>query len=102
MAVGAGAVGGDRQRGDDCFATKSSSISGVSASLRRNGWRWGAELEQAAARSTKVGNEQMPYDVRRIRSYVPDEGDGSVGTVCVPRQPAPRAVRRHRRSPPCR
>ena len=34
------------------------------AILRRNGWRSGAELEEAAARSTKVADEQMPDDVR--------------------------------------
>ena len=42
----------------------------------------GATLEEAAARSTRVGNEDMPDEVRWIRSYVLGEGDGSVGTVC--------------------
>ena len=51
--------------------------------LRRSGWSSGEELEQAAARSTKVGNEEMADDVRWIRSYVLDEGGGSVGTVCI-------------------
>jgi len=46
------------------------------AVLRRGGWRSGAELEEAAARSTKVGNEEMPQDVRWIRSYVLEEGGG--------------------------
>jgi thiamine biosynthesis protein ThiC len=65
------------------------------AILRRSGWRSGAELEEAAARSTKVGNEQMPDDVRWIRSYVLDEGEGSVGTVCIYEATSPEAVRRH-------
>lgn len=65
------------------------------AILRRSGWRSGAELEQAAARSTKVGDEQMPDDVRWIRSYVLEEDDGSVGTVCIYEATSPEAVRKH-------
>jgi thiamine biosynthesis protein ThiC len=51
--------------------------------LRRSGWRSPAELQEAAARSTDVGNNQMSEDVRWIRSYVLDEGEGAVGTVCI-------------------
>ena len=65
------------------------------AILRRSGWRSGPELEEAAARSTRVGDEQMPDDVRWIRSYVLAEGDGSVGTVCVYEASSPEAIRRH-------
>jgi len=65
------------------------------AILRRSGWRSGADLEAAAARSTRVGNEQMPDDVRWIRSYVLDEGGGSVGTVCIYEASSPEAIRQH-------
>ena len=65
------------------------------AILRRNGWSSGAELEEAAARSTKVGDEQMSDDVRWIRSYVLQEGGGSVGTVCIYEAVGPDAIRRH-------
>jgi Nickel responsive protein SCO4226-like len=65
------------------------------AILRRSGWRSGEELEEAAARSTKVGNEDMPDDVRWIRSYVLDEGGGSVGTVCIYEATSPEAIRKH-------
>jgi uncharacterized protein DUF4242 len=65
------------------------------AILRRNGWRTGADLEEAAARSTEVGNEQMPDDVRWIRSYVLGESDGTVGTVCIYEATSPEAIRRH-------
>ncbi len=65
------------------------------AILRRSGWQSGAELEVAAARSTKVGDEEMPDDVRWIRSYVLDEDDGSVGTVCIYEATSPEAIRRH-------
>jgi Protein of unknown function (DUF4242) len=63
--------------------------------LRRNGWQTGEELQAAAARSTQVGNEEMPNDVRWIRSYVLDEGDGAVGTVCVYEGTSPEAIREH-------
>jgi Nickel responsive protein SCO4226-like len=65
------------------------------AILRRSGWRSGAELEEAAGRSTKVGNEDMPDDVRWIRSYVLDEGEGTVGTVCIYEASSPEAIRKH-------
>jgi Protein of unknown function (DUF4242) len=67
------------------------------AILRRRGWRSGADLEEAAARSTKVGDEQMPNDVRWIRSYVLDEGGGTVGTVCIYEASSPEAIREHAR-----
>jgi hypothetical protein len=63
--------------------------------LRRNGWSSAPELQAAAARSTRVGNEEMPDEVRWIRSYVLDEGAGAVGTVCVYEATSPEALRRH-------
>jgi hypothetical protein len=68
------------------------------AILRRSGWRSGAELEEAAARSTKVGDEEMPNDVRWIRSYVLDEGGGTVGTVCIYEATSAEAIKEHARS----
>jgi hypothetical protein len=65
------------------------------AILRRSGWRSPAELQEAAARSTRVGNEEMPDEVRWIRSYVLDEGGGSVGTVCMYEATSPEAIRKH-------
>ncbi len=63
--------------------------------LRRNGWRTGADLEAAAARSTAVGNDEMQDDIRWIRSYVLDEGDGAVGTVCIYQASSEQAIRDH-------
>ena len=63
--------------------------------LRRSGWRSGDELSEAAARSTRVGDEEMSDDVRWIRSYVLDEGAGTVGTVCVYEATSPEAIRKH-------
>jgi hypothetical protein len=65
------------------------------AILRRKGWRSGADLEQAAGRSTRVGKEEMAEDIRWIRSYVLDETEGSVGTVCIYEATSPEAIRRH-------
>jgi thiamine biosynthesis protein ThiC len=61
---------------------------------RRNGWRSAEDLEQAAARSTAEG-EKMADDIRWIRSYVMEEPDGSVGTVCIYQATSPEAIRRH-------
>jgi len=63
--------------------------------LRRSGWRSPAELEEAARRSAQVGDEQMADDIRWIRSYALEEGDGSVGTVCVYQASSPEAIREH-------
>ncbi len=63
--------------------------------LRRKGWRSPAELETAAARSKRVGDEDMSDDVRWIRSYVLEEGGGSVGTVCLYEATSPEALRKH-------
>ena len=65
------------------------------AILRRSGWRSGADLEQAAGRSTRVADQEMPGDVRWIRSYVLDEGAGTVGTVCIYEATSPEAIRQH-------
>ena len=63
--------------------------------LRRSGWRSGADLEEAALRSKRVADEQMPDDIRWIRSYVLEEGGGSVGTVCIYEASSPEAIRKH-------
>jgi hypothetical protein len=64
------------------------------AILRRNGWRSGGELEEAAARSRQVGDEEMSDDIRWIRSYVLEEGSG-VGTVCIYQATSEDAIREH-------
>jgi len=63
--------------------------------LRRGAWGSAPELGQAAERSSKVGDEEMSEDIRWIRSYVLDEGDGRVGTVCVYQASSPEAIREH-------
>jgi hypothetical protein len=61
--------------------------------LRRDGWRSPEELGEAAARSAAEG-EKMSEDVRWIRSYVLEEGNG-VGTVCIYQASSPEAIREH-------
>jgi thiamine biosynthesis protein ThiC len=63
--------------------------------LRRNGWQSPAELQEAAGRSSAVGDEEMSDDIRWIRSYVLEESGGSVGTVCIYQATSPEAIREH-------
>lgn len=51
--------------------------------FRRGAWRSEEELEDAAALSTRIGDDEMPDQVRWIRSYVINEEDGTLGTVCI-------------------
>ena len=63
--------------------------------LRRSGWRSPEELQAAAARSTKVGDEEMSDDIRWIRSYVLEEEGEAVGTVCIYQATSEDAIREH-------
>lgn len=62
---------------------------------RRNAWQTPEELQEAAARSRQVGDEEMSDDIRWIRSYVVSESDGSLGTLCVYMASSPEAIRSH-------
>jgi thiamine biosynthesis protein ThiC len=63
--------------------------------LRRSAWDSPAELEEAAGRSKEVGDGEMSDDIRWIRSYVLQEPDGKVGTVCIYQATSPEAIREH-------
>ena len=63
--------------------------------MRRGGWESPEKLGEAAERSRQVGDEQMSDSIRWIRSYVLDEGEGRVGTVCVYQATSEDAVREH-------
>ena len=51
--------------------------------LRRSAWETAEDLEAAAGRSAMVADEEMDDQVRWIRSYVIEEEDGTLGTVCI-------------------
>jgi hypothetical protein len=63
--------------------------------LRRDGWRSGDDLKEAAERSTQVGDEEMSSDIRWIRSYVMAEESGGLGTVCIYQASSPEKIREH-------
>jgi hypothetical protein len=65
------------------------------AIIRRDGWRTPGDLQEAAARSTAVGDREMSDDIRWIRSYVLSESSGGVGTVCIYEASSPEAIREH-------
>jgi len=50
---------------------------------RPDGWGTAQELAAAAARSKRVGDEEMSADVRWIRSYLVREASGALGTFCI-------------------
>jgi hypothetical protein len=62
---------------------------------RREAWSTPAELEQAAARSTEIASSDFPDSISWIRSYVIEETDGGLGTVCIYQASDPDAVRAH-------
>jgi hypothetical protein len=64
---------------------------------RYNAWKNSQELEVTAARSLHVGNNEMSDRIRWIRSYVVQEADGTLGTVCVYQATNADAIREHAR-----
>jgi hypothetical protein len=61
---------------------------------RRSNWDGAEDLEATAAKSTAAG-EEMSDEVRWIRSYVVEEEDGKLGSVCIYEGVSPEAIRRH-------
>ncbi len=62
---------------------------------RSSGWTTPAELEAAAARSSQIGDEEMSSDIRWIRSYVVEEEDGALGTICIYEASSREKIREH-------
>ena len=65
--------------------------------MRRKAWETPESLQATAERSTRVGNEQMPDDVRWIRSYVVREASGELATACIYQATSEAAAREHAR-----
>lgn len=64
---------------------------------RPSAWASLQELEVAGAKSARIGDEEMPDQVRWIRSYVVQEPDGRIGTVCIYEAASGEAIREHAR-----
>ena len=64
---------------------------------RPSAWANPQELEFTAAKSGKIGNEEMADQVRWIRSYVVEELDGKLGTICIYQASDPDSIREHAR-----
>jgi hypothetical protein len=62
--------------------------------VRRKAWASPQLLERAAARSRKVGDDEMSDRIRWIRSYVTEE-DGVLGTVCIYQARDVESIREH-------
>jgi hypothetical protein len=62
---------------------------------RRQGWKTPEELQAAATRSSDVGDNEMSTDIRWIRSYVVNEDDGGLGTICIYQASSPEKIREH-------
>ena len=50
---------------------------------RRKAWKTPDALKVTAAKSAEIGDGEMSDRVRWIRSYVVNEDDGSIGTICI-------------------
>src|SRR4029078_3594149 len=64
---------------------------------RPSAWANLAELEAAGAKSARIGNDEMHDRVGWIRSYVVEEDDGRLGTVCIYQARDPESIRAHAR-----
>jgi sporulation protein YlmC with PRC-barrel domain len=62
---------------------------------RKHAWQSPEEVEQVAARSKQVADDDFPSDIRWIRSYVIAEEDGSLGSICIYQATDREAVRKH-------
>ena len=64
---------------------------------RRSAWADAKQLEAAGATSARIGNDEMADRVRWIRSYVVNEPDGRLGSVCVYQARDVESLREHAR-----
>lgn len=62
---------------------------------RPSAWADIEELQAAGAKSARIGDEEMPDQVRWIRSYVVHEPDGRIGTVCIYQARDEDSIREH-------
>ena len=65
--------------------------------FRRNAWSDAAALERAASRASRVCIEDMPERVRWLRTYICEEDDGTLCSICVFEASDAEALREHSR-----
>ncbi len=62
---------------------------------RRKAWKTPDALKATAGKSAEIGDGEMSDRVRCIRSYVVNEDDGSIGTICIYEARDPESLREH-------
>jgi hypothetical protein len=62
---------------------------------RPSAWANLEELQAAGAKSARIGDTEFSDRVRWIRSYVVQEPDGRIGTVCIYEARDPASIREH-------
>ena len=62
---------------------------------RPSAWADLNELQEAGAKSAQIGNEEMSEQIRWIRSYIVEEPDGMLGSICVYQAQDVEALREH-------
>ncbi len=64
---------------------------------RSSAWANLEELGAAAERSARIGNDEMADRIRWIRTYIVEEPDGRIGTVCIYQARDRDSIREHAR-----
>ena len=62
---------------------------------RREAWGSPDQVQAIAKRAKEVADSDFAGEVRWIRSYVIDENDGTLGSLCVYQAVDEEAIRRH-------
>jgi hypothetical protein len=65
--------------------------------IRRRAWASPEVLQRVAARSRRIGDEEMSDRIRWIRSYVTKDEDGTLGTACIYQAKDVESIREHAR-----
>ena len=62
---------------------------------RKSAWKDPDELGAAGELSKQIAASDFPEEISWIRSYVIDEPDGRLGTICIYEASGPEAIRGH-------
>ncbi|HWH81326.1 MAG TPA: nickel-binding protein [Burkholderiaceae bacterium] len=62
---------------------------------RRSVWKTATEMARGAAAARRVGSDEMAREVSWLHSYAVNEGDGTLGSVCLYQGIDPQALRTH-------